>query len=169
MLGSEVNMSFVQDEKGLTINPNQAVLPLPGIANPSLAAAFRVFRITHDKGWINDDDSGAVAPGWFRYSNLGKGDYNNDLTISNTPGDVWSISFTGNRVSVIAPRDAGAGKMEIEIDGQIPAIVDLSISGSRKAQQVVYEVKSLTPGNHIIEIINRGSGPVCIDAIIAGR
>ena len=46
----------------------------------------RVLRITHDKGWINDDDPGATYPGWSRRCNLGTGDFNNDLTVSDKPG-----------------------------------------------------------------------------------
>jgi len=156
----------VQDGNGLVIKTDQKVKPLTGISNQSLALGFRVFRITHDKGWFNDDDPGVVASGWSRRCNLENGDYNNDLTISNTPGDVWSSSFTGKNISVIAPKEAGAGKIEIMIDGKTRATVDLSLNETRKVQQVVYNTKMLTPGKHFIKIINRGSGPVSIDALI---
>jgi len=166
MLGSDVKMSFVQDEKGLTVTPKQAVLPLPGISDQLLASGFRILRITHDKVWVNDDDPGSIAPGWSRSCNLGQGDFNNDLTISKTPGDVWSSSFTGESISVIAPKETGAGKIEIKIDGKTRGIVDLSINGTRQAQQVVYEKNGLNPGKHLINIINRGSGKVAVDAVI---
>ena len=166
LLGSNITMKFVQDEKGLTVIPGESVQPLPGITDQSLARKCRVLRITHDKGWINDDDPGVVAPGWFRLCNLGTGDFNNDLTISETPGDVWSCSFTGNNIAVIAPKEAGAGKIEIQIDGQSRTTVDLSITGERQAQQVVYEETGLTAGKHTINIINRGSGKVAVDALI---
>ena len=126
------------------MTPGGAAQPLAGITNQPLASACRVLRITHDKGWINDDDPGAVAPGWVRRCNLGTGDFNNDLTTSDTPGDVWSCSFTGTSVSVIAPKEAGAGKIEIQIDGQSRATADLSTTGARQAQQVVCEVTGLT-------------------------
>src|SRR5208282_3278265 len=113
----------------------------------------------------NDDDPGAVAPGWVRRCNLGSGDFNNDLTTSETPGDVWSCSFTGSSVKVIAPKEAGAGKIEIQIDGQSRATADLSTTGTRQAQQVVCELTGLTPGNHAINIVNRGPGSVAVDAI----
>jgi alpha-L-fucosidase len=166
LLGSHVAMDFVQNEKGLTVTPARKSFPLPGIHDTSLAAGFRTLKITHDKGWFNDDDPGVTAPGWSRLSNLGNGDYNNDLTISDTPGDVWSSSFTGNRVSVIAPQEAGAGKIAITIDGQTKVTVDLSSNGIRKPQQVVYVAKGLAAGKHVIKIINRGPGPVSIDALI---
>jgi alpha-L-fucosidase len=166
MLGSNIKMNFVQNEKGLTVTPKQAVLPLPGIVNQALAAGFRGLRITHGKGWANDDDPGTAAAGWSRLCNLGNGDYNNDLTLSNSAGDLWTSSFTGTGISVVAPKEAGAGKIEIKIDEQTRATVDLTVKGSRKAQQIVFRTNGLTPGKHNIQIINRGPGPVAIDALV---
>jgi alpha-L-fucosidase len=166
LLGSDVAMSFVQDDKGLTITPNKAALPLTGIYNKPLASGVRVLRITHNKGWFNDDDGGVMAPGWFRQCNLNTGDFNNDLTISNMPGDVWTSSFTGKSISVIAPKETGAGKVEIVIDGKLRGVVDLSNRENRKSQQLVYKSQSLSSGRHVIKIINRGGGPVAIDALI---
>jgi alpha-L-fucosidase len=166
MLGSDVPLTFVQDDQGLTVTPGGAVQPLAGITNQALASASRVLRITHDKGWFNDDDPGAIAAGWVRRCNLGTGDFNNDLTTSDTPGDVWSSSFTGTGVSVIAPKEPGAGKIEIQIDGQTRATADLSTTGTRQAQQVVCEVTGFTSGKHSINIVNRGPGPVAVDAIV---
>jgi alpha-L-fucosidase len=167
LLGSDVVLTFVQDDQGLTVTPGGVAQPLAGIANQQLATGCRVLRVTHDKGWINDDDSGATYPGWIRRCNLGAGDFNNDLTISETPGDVWSSSFTGSSVSVIAPKEPGAGKIEVQIDGRARGTVDLSVTGARQARQVACEVVGLPPGKHTIAIINRGSGPVAVDALIA--
>jgi hypothetical protein len=142
------------------------VPPLAGITNQSLASACRVLRITHDKGWINDDDPGATAPGWLRRCSLGGGDFNNDLTTSDTPGDVWSCSFTGTSVSVIAPKESGAGKIEVQIDGQTRATADLFSTGTRQPEQTVCQITGLTSGKHSISIVNRGPGPVAVDAIV---
>jgi len=166
LVGSNVTMNFVQDDKGLTITPNKAALPLTGVANQSLSSGTRVLKITHDKGWFNDDDRGVVAPGWLRQCNLSTGDFNNDLTFSDTPGDIWTSSFTGKNISVIAPKETGAGKIEILIDGKTKRTVDLSTNGARQAQQIVYEEKGLNAGKHSISIINRGNGKVAIDALI---
>ncbi len=166
MLGSDVTMNFIQDENGLTITPDGVAQPLKNIENQSLAKGSRVLRITHDKGWFNDDDPGVSAADWTRICNLQSGDYNNDLTISETPGDVWTCSFTGNKVSVIAPKEEGAGKIEIQIDNKSLATVDLSTTGKRKPQQVVSELNDLGSGSHTIKIINRGSGKVAVDALI---
>ena len=166
LLDSNVPLTFVQDDMGLTVTPGAPPQPMPGIASQSLTSACRVLRITHDKGWINDDDLDVVSHGWLRRSNLGTGDYNNDLTTSDTTGDVWSCSFTGSSVTVIAPKEAGAGKIEVQIDGHTRATVDLSTTGARQAQQRVCDVTGLPPGKHSIAIINRGPGPVAVDALV---
>jgi Alpha-L-fucosidase/Alpha-L-fucosidase C-terminal domain len=118
LLGSEVALTFVQDEQGLTVTPGAVPPPLPGITNQLLASGCRVLRISHDKGWFNDDDPGVAATGWVRGCNLGTGDFNNDLTTSDTPGSVWSCSFAGTSVKVIAPKEPGAGKVEVQIETQ---------------------------------------------------
>ena len=166
MLGSDVPLTFVQDDQGLTVTPGGPVQRLPGISNQQLAARCRVLRITHDKGWFNDDDPNATYAGWIRRCNLGTGDFNNDLTASDKPGAVWSYSFTGTGVSVVAPKEPGAGKIEIQIDGKTRATVDLSTTGTRQAQQTVSEVTGLTAGEHMINIVNRGPGPVAVDALV---
>ena len=167
LLGSTVAMTFAQNAQGLTVTPSGTVSALTGISDQQLASKIRVLRITHDKGWINDDDPGSAAPGWLRTANLGTGDYNNDLTSSTTSGDTWTSSFTGTSVTVYAPKQTGAGKIEIQIDGQMKATADLSTTGARQAQQMVAQVTGLTSGNHALSIVNRGSGPVAVDAIVA--
>lgn len=166
MLGSDVALSFVQNDQGLTVMLSRSVQPLPGIADQQLASRCCILRITHDRGWINDDDPGTMAPGWVRRCNLGTGDFNNDLTTSDRAGDIWSCSFIGSSVSVISPKEAGAGKIEIKIDDQTRATADLSTMETRQAQQVVCKVTDLTPGRHVIKIVNCGPGPVAVDAIL---
>jgi hypothetical protein len=156
LVGSEKAMKYIQDEKGLLVMPDGIVHSLTGISNQLLSDRYRVLRISHDRGWFNGDDPGVEAPGWFRYANIGMGDFSNDLTINETPGDSWSCPFSGNCISVVAPKEAGVGKMEIVIDGKRRAIVDLSTVGDRKPQQIVYEENNLPSAKHTIKIVNRG-------------
>lgn len=166
MLGSEIPLTFVQDNQGLAVTFSGSVQSLPGIADQRLASRCRVLRISHDRGWINDDDPGTVASGWQRRCNLGTGDFNNDLTFSSKPGDVWICSFTGNNISVIAPKEPGAGKIDVYIDGQFREKADLFTKDTRQAQQVVCRITDLTPGKHEIKIVNCGPGPVAVDALL---
>jgi hypothetical protein len=78
----------------------------------------------------------------------------------------WSSFFAGSSVRVIAPKEAGAGQIEVQIDGKTRATADLSTTGARQAQQQVCDVTGLDPGKHAIAIINRGPGPVAVDALV---
>ena len=166
MLGSDISLTFVQSDQGLLVACLDSIQPFEGITDQSLARACRVLRITHDRNWYNDDDPGATYPGWIRLCNRGAGDYNNDLTLCKTPGEVWSSSFTGTEVMIISPKEMGAGKIEVQIDGQIRATADLSTDGTRMAQQVVCEISGLNSGRHSVSLVNRGPGPVAIDALV---
>ena len=165
VLGATTEMTFSQSATGLTVTPSGSVPALTGISD-SQVSRTRVLRITHSKGWTNDDDSGVAAPGWLRKVGLTTGDYNRDLTTSTTVGDTWTATFTGTAVAVYAPKESGAGKIEIQIDGEAKATADLSTSGARQAQQLVSEITDLAAGQHTISIINRGPGPVAVDAIV---
>jgi len=167
LLGSTVAVTFSQSAQGLTVTPGGSVAALSGISDSQLASKMRVLRITHDKGRINDDDPGVASPGWLRKVALGTGDYNNDLTTSTTVGDTWTATFAGTEVDVYAPKESGAGKIEIQIDAQTKATVDLAASGARQAQQLVSTLTGLDAGQHTISIINAGPGPVAVDAIVA--
>jgi hypothetical protein len=166
LLGSSEPVTFTQSEMGLTVVPGGPVQPVKGMQDASLASSCRVLRITHDKTWINDDDLNVVSHGWLRRCHAGAGDYNNDLTTSDTAGDVWSCQFTGSSVTVVAPKEAGAGKIEVQIDGRQRAMADLSTAGARQPQQRVCRIGRLAHGTHTIAVINRGPGPVALDALI---
>jgi len=110
---------------------------------------------------------GGGVDGWLRKVALGTCDHNNDLTTSTTVGDTWTAAFAGTEVDVYAPKESGAGKIEIQIDGQTKATVDLAASGARQAQQLVSTLTGLGAGQHTISIINAGPGPVAVDALVA--
>ena len=67
---------------------------------------------------------------------------------------------------MIAPKEAGAGTIEVQVDGQSRATAHLSTTGARQPQQRVCEVTGLTLGRHSLAIINKGPGPVALDALI---
>ena len=46
----------------------------------------------------------------------------------------------GHRNRRLRPKQSGAGKIEIQVDGQSNASVDLSTTGSRQPQQLVAQV-----------------------------
>ncbi len=148
------------------MTPTGSAQPLPGINDQNLASRIRVLRITHDKGWHNDDDPGTSAPGWVRTVNLNGGDYNDDLTISDTPGVTWVANFSGTSISLYAPKESGAGSVEIQIDEAPPTTVSLSNAGTRMPQQLVFEETGLAAGNHVLSVTHESGGQVAVDAIV---
>ena len=113
LLGSEVAMEFVQDDQGLTVTPGETVRPLPDITARNLASRCRVFRITHDKGWFNDDDPGVMAAGWMRRSNLDSGDFNNDSPSVTRPAASGVVRLS--RRYCVMRRNSRGRKIEIQI------------------------------------------------------
>ena len=166
LLGSDVPLTFTQDDQGLTVTPGGTVQPMAGITNQSLASTCRVLRITHDKGWINDDDPGAAIPDGPAAATWAPATSTTTSPPATRPAMSGVLRSPAASVSVIAPKEAGAGKIEIQVDGQTRATADLSTTGERQAQQTVCEVTGLAAGKHVITIINRGPGPVAVDALI---
>ena len=166
VLGSPTPLSFQQDSSGLNVEAaSLPKTPLDDLKAPGVAA-IRVLKITHDRAWINDDDPGTSAPGWQRRVNLGHGDYNDDLTTSETTGDAMTCSCNAQAVTVVCPKEKGAGKIEVLLDGESRGIFDLSTDGDRLAQQRICTIKGLAAGApHTITLINRGGG-VAVDAFI---
>ena len=74
--------------------------------------------------------------------------------------------MTQTAAETIAPRNGGAGTIEVRIDSQTHATVDLSTPNARQAQQSACEIANLTLGEHVIELVNRGPGPVAVDALV---
>ena len=159
-----MKVKFRQTPEGLIIKSLKVLKPVYGIKDGSLASGFKVLRIVHDKGWFNDDDPGVSTIGWDRKCNLGTGDFNNDLFLTDHAGDVWRVPFSGKSVKLIAPRGPEFGSMRVVIDGKDCGIVRLDES-SRIPQQEVFKSSRLRGKEHVIEIISL-EGLAAIDAMV---
>lgn len=69
-------------------------------------------------------------------------------------------------MDVCAPKQSGAGKIQIHVDGQTKATADLSTTGARQAQQLVSQITGLAAGVHTIDIVDLGPRQVAVDAIV---
>ncbi|MBR4134634.1 MAG: alpha-L-fucosidase [Bacteroidales bacterium] len=159
-----MRVKFRQTPEGLIIKSLKVLKPVDGIKDGLLASGFKVLRIVHDKGWFNDDDPGVSTIGWDRKCNLGTGDFNNDLFLTDNAGDVWLVPFSGKSVKLIAPRGPEFGSMRVVIDGKDCGIVRLDES-SRIPQQEVFKSSRLRGKEHVIEIISL-EGLAAIDAMV---
>jgi len=75
-----------------------------------------------------------------------------------------TMSFTGRGVALVAPRGPGHGKLDITIDGQPVAAVDLS-SISAQSRRIVFASGPLTSGQHVIRFTTRKAGAE-LDALL---
>lgn len=151
ILGSDAKITFLQTEEGLAVS-----------ADTDPAEKFKVLKVVHDKRWFNDDDPGVSTIGWTRECNRDKGDFNNDLYITDHLGDVWQASFTGRKVTLIAPTGIGWGSMRIQIDGKDYGTISLK-ADEDKPQQSVF-TRRIGKGSHVIRVICQ-SGTAAIDAL----
>jgi alpha-L-fucosidase len=151
-------VKFIQDDKALTIECPKQPGEIGGVK------AF-VFKVTQDKVWINDDDPGVKYLGWAHECNLDKGEFNNDLHISEIFGALCQYRFMGSEIELIGTRDAGFGSMQVSIDGSKPVSVALS-AASRQVQAVLFKKTGLAKGPHTIRIVNNSENPVNVDGFI---
>ena len=167
LVGSPVPLTFTQNDQGLTIAATAPLSAQPDIINATLAKGFHVVRITHDRPWVNDDDPGTANPGWQRICNLGTGDFNNDLTTSETAGDTFTYTTASTTITIIAPKEKGAGVLEVVVDGVSQGVFSLATDGPRQPRERICTIKDLPSGpDHTVTLINRG-GRVSVDAFIA--
>lgn len=160
----KAKVKFAQTPEGLKVRVKKGLKPDGDIKDEALSGGFKVLRIVHDKGWFNDDDPGVRTLGWDRRCNLGNGDFNNDLFLTDNPGDVWSVSFKGRSFVLVAPTGPEYGRMKVSVDGNDCGEIDLgSLPGG--VQQEVFKSRRLRGGDHVIEITSVG-GKAAIDALI---
>lgn len=165
ILGDKTRVKFKQTPEGLKVYTKKALKKTKGISDEELANGFKVLEIVHTKGWFNDDDRSVSTVGWDRKVNLGTGDFNNDLYITDQPGDEWSTVFYGKSVTIVSPTGKEYGIMKVEIDGKEYGTVNLGSTDDRQSQQKVFTAKRLRKGSHTVKVTSI-SGTAAIDALI---
>lgn len=78
------------------------------------------------------------------------------MSYSNYAGATLSISFTGERVSVVADKDPYRGIAQVLIDGSLAGTVDL-YAATTTYQATVFESGPLEPGSHTITVRSTGT------------
>lgn len=150
------DIAFSRDESGLT-------LTLPKDAPDAIATTFRV---SHDKGWVNEDDPGTLVRDWIHKVNRGRGEYNNDVFEARKKGAHFGYEFEGKGISLVSNTGPDLGKLMILIDGTLAGIADPAASGETAVQQTIFTSADLEPGSHRIEIIALEDNLSVIDALI---
>ncbi|TWT84447.1 Alpha-L-fucosidase [Planctomycetes bacterium CA13] len=159
LLGSSDKILFEQTEQSLTVQ-------LPPTQPNAIAA---VFKIVHDKDWVNDDDPGVHYYGWTHRVNRDRGEFNNDVYDSRNRGDRCTFKFNGTGIKIVSNINSDSGDLVVLIDGQFDKTVDLARGNACDVQQIVYQSSDLSDGEHQIDVVNASDKLVVIDAFIVRR
>jgi hypothetical protein len=109
----------------------------------------------------------AYAGNWTRSSWAPASEGN--VTVSSTPGDRATFSFTGSNVAWIATKSSNRGQANVYIDGSFVATVDLYSSTTTSAQAIAYTYAWPAVASHTIavEVVGTAGHPkVDVDAFV---
>lgn len=156
LLGSSHPIPFKQSNHGLELS-------LPESAPNPIAA---VFAIEHDRPWINDDDPGVSYRGWIHRVDRDRGEFNNDVYESTSPGDRCTVRFKGTKISLVTNTNPDLGTLVILVDGTFDRLVPLATDPAAKTRQTVYISPDLPHGEHTLELVNTSPKLTVIDAFV---
>jgi len=152
------------------INPGGAMTWDMPIINPSglIQTAFEVpFTEVADQLLGRDivkSSSDRIMYGggqWTRSAHGSSGYYGDEVHIATTDGGYAELSFNGSGIQVFSERGSDMGDVHIYLDGKLTGIYNCFIAGTRRTQQVIYEVKDLSSGSHRVRLVKAG-GTYCI-------
>ena len=122
-------------------------------------------RVIPNPTTVNDTDASITYDSTWTYSsNRGAGDYDNDVHWTGTNGGTATITFTGTGIDIIAPMESADGTANLILDGTQVGTTSAAYSGSYTAQQYLYQVRGLNPGQHTLSLVKTGGTYVQLDA-----
>lgn len=105
---------------------------------------------------LNDDNPAiAYAGNWGHSTNRSFGDYAADVHYTQREGDSFSYTFTGTGIEVLTEKDESQGSMDFYLDDAFVETADTSGTGTREAQQTVFQVANLPIGEHTLKAVKR--------------
>lgn len=134
------------------INPSGLIQPAFEV--PFIAVAYQLLgRYT-----VNSNSDTIVYGGgqWTLYAHGSRAHHGHDVHIASTDGAYAELSFNGSGIQVLSERGSDMGDVHIYLDGKLMSTYNCFIAGTRRMQQVVYEVKGLPSGSHSVRLVKAG-------------
>jgi hypothetical protein len=114
---------------------------------------------------INNDDPLITYHGSWRSISGRPSDYQRDLHDTNSVNASLLFRFRGTGVEYIAQKHVGYGNVDVYVDGKLKSNVSLCTNNFPPLfQVVVFRIEGLPDAGHTIEILNKSTAPVNIDA-----
>lgn len=115
-----------------------------------------------------NDNSAAVSytgSGWYTINNAAwsQQHFNKDYHETNVAGSAAQIAFDGTGIDLVTAKGSVYGNVDIYIDGVLQTTVNL-YAPTTSFQQVAYSNTSLTPGSHVLKVVNASSTYMPIDS-----
>ncbi|MEU1881895.1 hypothetical protein ABZ470_31735 [Streptosporangium sp. NPDC020072] len=110
---------------------------------------------------INDDDDRITytpSASWTYSGNRGLGDYQNDVTATQALDANAQLIFNGTGAAWYTEKNNDMGLVDVYLDSVYQATVDCYTSGVRQVQVKAWERTDLSPGGHVLRLINKSSG-----------
>ncbi len=93
-----------------------------------------------------------------------RGDYRDDVHVTEANGDSYQYTFEGTGISLIGPTGPELGKMEVYIDGKLKGTAD-AYSSVRKTQQPLFSKSGLKSGTHTVKVVKTSGQMLLADKL----
>ena len=117
---------------------------------------------------VNDSDPGIrYSQGWQRIAQ-GKNtrEFQGDYHLNGSSGATVDYDFQGTGLEIWCSKNKGSGSFDILIDGNQAGSVELKLENFPGLVQVpVFRTEGLSPGQHHLRIVSKGTGSIAFDAV----
>lgn len=93
-----------------------------------------------------------------------KGDYQNDIHAAEANGDYMEYAFKGTGISLLTPKSASQGDIDIYVDNVFKETVS-AYNVSRLTQQAVYSISGLANGSHTLKAVKKSGDYMLVDGV----
>ncbi len=127
--------------------------------------AVDYLEVINNQYSINDNAAQIETNGSWAHATRDLGDWDRDVTYTRTNGDSFQYTFNGTGVRVIGPKSYHYGDFEVTLDGVVQPLWSGFDREGYVAQQTLWAIDDLEPGDHTIEVKKVSGDYLAIDRI----
>lgn len=127
--------------------------------------ATRTLTVMVGQTVVDNTSPSIVYTGDWHPAASGPGGVSSTEKYTFTPGDWWSLGFTGPSVAFAATVEPHGGKADVSIDGTVVATVDF-YAATQAGGRTLFSTTSLSSGAHTIKVVLRSDKNPASDATV---